>query len=155
MKNICYGWDCVSLVEEQILNSLVSTIPTMESGESSHTKTLSLIRFISDVRTVINALILGGRMEGAKFKRLTEEYGIDEGSPWARAIIVFDGIVFYLLAKPYIDVYDVDVLVDSISSISESPSTSVIVPVVAGYEYSYDAERYAKSIEVEILRLGL
>ena len=94
-------------------------------------------------------------MEGAKFKRLTEEYGVDEGSPWAHAIIVFDGIVFYLFAKPYIDVYDVDVLVDSISSISGSSSTSVIVPVVAGYEYSYDAERYAKSIEVEILRLGL
>lgn len=145
----------MSLVEEQILNSLVSTIPATESGETSHTKTLSLIRFISDVRTAINALILGGRMEGAKFKRLTEEYGVDEGSPWARAIIVFDGIVFYLLAKPYIDVYDVDVLVDEISSIPGSSSTSVIVPVVAGYEYSYDAERYAKTIEVEVLRLGL
>lgn len=114
---------------------------------------LSPYRFMDHVRTVTTAFMLGGRLEGARLIRVIEDYGFTD-TLWARVILWFDGLVFYIYAKPYVDVGDIDVLVDEAGEMAEKLGEEQVVPVAAAYEYSYDAERYAKSIEVEIVRLG-
>lgn len=142
------------IVEEHVAASLAHSIGATEPEEVTHH--ISLIRFIADVRTVVNALLLGAGLEGARFRRLLEDYYRGEADlPAAKVTIVLDGFAFYLYAKPYIDVEDVDVLVDEAGEEAERLGVEEVVPVAAGYEFSYDAERYAKSIEVETIRLGL
>jgi len=144
----------VSLALEK-LAALESLSESLEetSAEEPEAPLFSPYRFMEHVRTVTTAFMFGGRLEGARLIRVIEDYGFSE-SLWARVILWFDGIVFYVYAKPYIDVGDIDVLVDEASEMAEKLGEDQVVPVAAAYEYSYDAERYAKSIEVEIVRLG-
>jgi len=142
------------VVEEQAFASLAHSLEESQPPEPHHG--LSLIRFMADVRTVVNALLLGAGLEGAKFRRLLEDYHRgDADIPAAKALIVFRGFAFYLYAKPFIDVEDVDVLLDQAGEEAEKLGVEEIVPIAAAYEFSYDAERYAKSIDVELIRLGL
>ncbi len=145
-------------VEEQILESLahsVSLIPGLGSEEGHPRSHVSMIRFMDDVRTVVNAVLLGAGLEGARFKAMVEEMGrSDADLPWAKVVLVFEGYVFYIHAKVFMDVEDIDVLADEAGEIAEKYNAEV-VPLAAAYEYTYDAERYARSIEIETLRLGL
>jgi len=142
------------VVEEQAVASLAHALH--EAGPQEPLSHTSLIRFMADVRTAVNALLLGAGLEGARFTRLLEDYRRGEaGLPAAQAVLVFQGFAFYLYAKPFIDVEDVDVLVDEAGDWAEKLGVEEVVPVAAAYEFSYDAERYAKSIEVELIRLGL
>ena len=145
------------VVEEQALASLSETLTGLEPGAvgGEEHPGLGLIRFMSDVRTVVNALLLGAGLEGGRFARLVEDYSADEGVPRARVLLVVGDVAFYLYAKPYIDVLDIDVLVDEAGEAAERIGAGEVVPVAAGYQYTFDAERYAKSIDVEVLRLGL
>ncbi|WP_143522147.1 hypothetical protein [Pyrodictium delaneyi] len=144
------------VVEEPIgLESLSHSLFEIAGTEpAARVRGPSLIRFMADVRTVVEAFVLGGRLEGARLLRIVEDYGVDE-IPYARALVMFEGIAFYLYAKPYIDVGDVDVLADEVGELAEKLENTEIVPVAAAYQFSYDAERYAKSIDVETMRLGL
>ena len=146
-------------VEEHVFASLAASLGEASTGAEGAAEPhhgLSMIRFMADVRTVVNALMLGAGLEGARFKRLVEDYARGEaGLPAARALLVLEGLAFYVYAKPYIDVEDVDVLVDEAGEAAERLGVEEVVPVAAAYEFSYDAERYAKSIEVELVRLGL
>jgi hypothetical protein len=155
--DICDWVGRVSLVaEEHVFASLAQTLGTAAGEEEAPAQGVSLIRFMADVRTVVNALLLGAGLEGARFRRLVEDYSRGEaGLPAARALVVLEGFAFYLYAKPYIDVEDIDLLVDEAGEAAERHGVEEVVPVAAGYELSYDAERYAKSIDVEIIRLGL
>jgi len=141
-------------VEEQVLLSLSAALMGIGAGEDGEeARTASLIKFMSDVRGVVNALVLGAGLEGVQPSRLVEEYSFEDGVPRAKALVVAGRFAFIVLAKPFIDVADIDVLVDEAGSV-EAEGLEEVVPVAVGYEYSYDAERYAKSIGVEILRLG-
>ena len=138
------------LVEEPLaLESLSESLYSL--GDETRTTGLSLLRFMSAVRSVVTALVLGGRLEGARLLKIAESYSTSE-LPAARALVVFDGFAFYLYAKPYIDVGDVDVAVDEAGDVAEELGIEV-VPIIAAYEFSVYAEKYAKSIEVETVRL--
>ena len=145
------------VVEEQALASLSETLTGLGPGAMGGEEHpgLGLIRFMSDVRTVVNALLLGAGLEGGRFARLVEDYSVEEGVPRAKVLLVVGDIMFYLYAKPYMDVLDIDVLVDEAGEAAERIGAGEVVPVAAGYQYTFDAERYAKSIDVEVLRLGL
>jgi len=144
------------VVEEQAFASLAHSLEESQPQQEDVGHGLTLIRFMADVRTVINALLLGAGLEGARFRRLIEDYYRGEADiPAAKAIIVFKGFAFYLYAKPFMDVEDVDVLLDLSDAETERLDVEEVVPVAAAYEFSYDAERYAKSIDVELIRLGL
>lgn len=146
----------MSLVEERVLDSLESlaSTPLGVSEESESLGLFSLMKFAGDVQAAVNALIMAGRLEGARLRRLMVRYEAGQEAFWAHAMIVFEGFTFYLYAKPYIEVHDVDYVADTVARTAESTSDK-IVPIIAGYTYSYDAERYAKSIEIELLKLGL
>ncbi|KSW12008.1 hypothetical protein CF15_04270 [Pyrodictium occultum] len=140
------------LEEPAALESLAHSFPEA-AGEGARGG-LSIIRFMADVRTVAEAFVLGGGLEGARLLRIREDYRMGE-IPRARVLVEFEGLVFYLYAKPYIDVEDVDVLVDEAGELAERLGAAEVVPVAAAYQFSYDAERYARSIDVETVRLGL
>ncbi|BES81986.1 hypothetical protein [Pyrodictium abyssi] len=143
------------VVEEPIgLESLAHSLFEAPAAEATGARGPSLIRFMADVRTVVEAFVLGGRLEGARLLRIVEDYGVDD-IPYARALVAFEGVAFYLYAKPYMDVGDIDVLVDEAGELAEKLENTEVVPVAAAYQFSYDAERYAKSIDVEAVRLGL
>jgi len=99
------------------------------------------------------ALMLGARLEGLKPRgvRLSVR---DEGVPVARAVVEFDGVTFFVYAKPYMDVWDVDEAANEAAELAEEVDGEV-VPVLATFELSYYAERYAWSLGMEIMRLGL
>ncbi|BEP17727.1 hypothetical protein PYJP_10790 [Pyrofollis japonicus] len=146
----------MSLALEKLaaLESLSESLEEVGSNEATSSPIISPHRFMDHVRTVTTAFIIAGRLEGARLIRVVEDYGFSE-TMWARVIVWFDGVVFYIYAKPYIDVPDVDLLVDDAAEIAEKLGENHVVPVGAAYEYSFDAERYAKSIEVELVHLGL
>jgi hypothetical protein len=144
----------VSLVE--VLGSAPNSLAVGFEGESESlldSLGLSLAKFMAHVSSVVMALMLGARLEGFKPRsvRLTVS---DDGIPSARAIVEFDGATFLIYAKPYIDVADVDEAADEAAELAESCECEV-VPVLATFELSYYAERYAKSLGMEIMRLGL
>ncbi|ABM80683.1 hypothetical protein [Hyperthermus butylicus] len=123
----------MSLVEEPLaLESLSESLYSLV--DEAQATGLSLLRFMSAVRSVVTALVLGGRLEGARLLKIAESYSASE-RPAARALVVFDGFAFYLYAKPYIDVGDVDVAIDEAGDVAKELGIEV-VPIIAGYEFS-------------------
>jgi hypothetical protein len=114
---------------------------------------LSLVRFMGYVHSMLTALILGARLEGLKPKAVKISV-YDEDVPCARALVEFDDLIFLVHAKPFIDVRDVDEAADDATEVAEEFNGDVVV-ILAAYEFSYYAEKYAKSIGLELMRLGI
>lgn len=144
----------LDVVEAASLAGVLQGVGVEASDVEAGGAGLSLVRFISDVWTVVNALMLGAGLEGGRLRRVSVEYGVVDGLPWARAYLLVDGVLFYLYAKPSIDVFDVDLAVDEAGDAAERLHAEEFVPLVAGYEYTWDAERYAAGINVETIHLG-
>ncbi len=113
---------------------------------------LSMVKFMSYVNSVVTAIIVGARFEGFKPRSVKLSFS-DDGVPVARALVELDGVVFVVYARPYVDVEDVDAVADEAADVAESYEGVEVIPVLAAFQYSYYAERYAKSLGIELVRL--
>jgi len=144
----------IEAFEAQALGDSLTGLAAAGVEEGPRGGGLGLARFMADVWTLVNAVLLGAGLEGARPRRVSVEFGVEEGLPWARGWLLLDGVLFYIYARPSIDVFDVDLAVDEAGEAGERLGAAETVPLVAGYEYTWDAERYAASIDVETVHLG-
>ncbi len=140
-------------VELARIELLAESLSRTGSAFPASFSTEHLLQFTADVQTVVNALMVGAKLEGESVISVREEFKFHEEVPEARALVETESAVFSLLAKPYINVEDVDSLLEWISSLELSGKEPV--PLLAGYDTNVHAERYARSLDIEVLRLGL
>ena len=119
---------------------------------SLYDPTQMLLEFMSDVRGLVNAIILGVKLEGLLVNYVNENYSLD-GIPVASIVVHAGDIAFYVLAKPFIEVSDIDSAAMGAEKIAGEDGVEVL-PVVAGYIFSEEAEKYARSIDMEVVKLG-
>ncbi len=114
--------------------------------------TQMLLEFMSDVRGLVNAIILGIKLEGLLVSYVNENYSLD-GIPVANIVVHAGDLAFYVLAKPFIEVSDIDSVATEAEKVAGEDRIEVL-PVIAGYIFSEEAERYARSIDIEVVKLG-
>ena len=111
--------------------------------------------FISDVYRVLDVIVSSTELRGAKLHHVSLSIDVSL-IPSAWVVVAYSTGAIILLAKPKIALRDVDLVVDKSDEIASAVEENYeIIPAVAGYVIDYDAEKYAKSIDVPVFSLDL
>ncbi len=154
-------------VREHVLPSLPASIENSlrvfpqeyveEEEQTSSNKSLLAFfpSFVSDVYRVLDVILSSTELRGASVHHISISFDMTV-TPIAWIIVAYKTGAVILLAKPKITVYDVDLVVDKSDEIASIVDEDYeVIPAVAGYVVDYDAERYAKSIDVPVFNLDL
>ncbi|MET1101301.1 MAG: hypothetical protein ABWW69_02320 [Pyrodictiaceae archaeon] len=135
------------------LDALIAenTSPSLEASS----KTL-FPSFAKDVYRVVDVIIAGSELRGLQVEYLAMNIDLASSLPTAWVFIVSEKGIVVLLARPEISVEDIELTLNKTEELATTLSREVeIVPAVAGYSIDYDAERYARSIDVPVFQLGM
>ena len=141
-----------------IENSL-RVYPTSYGEEEEEEKTKSLLSFfpsfVSDVYRVLDVILSSTELRGAVVQHISLNFDMTI-TPTAWIVVAYRSGSIILLARPKISVNDVDLVIDKSDEIASMVDDDYeVIPAVAGYVIDYDAERYAKSIDVPVFNLDL
>jgi len=143
----------ITIIEDTLKDQTMSSSIPEEVGSQSSLEYFP--SFISDVYRVLDIIVSSTEIRGAKVQHISISFDMSI-IPTAWIIVAYSSGAIVLLAKPKISVGDVDLVVDKTDDIAAAVEEGYeVIPAIAGYVIDYDAERYAKSIDIPVFNLDV
>ncbi len=141
------------LDEEAVLESLSQTLHNVDVSDV--VPSLNNARFARDVYRIVDSIVSGLESRSLNVHHISITFDF-ETTPHSWALIASDNGAVVLYAKPYIGITDIDLAINRAEEMASATEEDYeVIPAVAGYIIDFDAERYAKSIDVPIFYLDL